>query len=512
VVELGGQRRKRVGRYVLFDAIAKGGMGAVHLAKQLGPVGFSRTVAVKRLRAKARHHVASLLDEARIASRIHHPNVIGILDVLAEDDAVYVVYELCQGVSLAHLFAATVRAGATIPPSVAVSVMCGALHGLHAAHEAQSELGDPLGIVHRDVSPQNVVLGADGSARVTDFGIALAAGRLQVTGPGVVKGKTAYLAPEQVVRGDLGRAADVYAAGVVLWELLTAKRLFGAEKDEDARVARILEGAIAPPSEVAPGAPAELDELVLRALRLQPRERFETARAFADALEERLAPASPRQVGEWVETWAQPELEHLRERLRAIDREAALFTGAGPIAILHGEGARAATPVPAPPDEPSGTLTAATTTSTDGPATSTDSLARAGGEARPAPSPALPERTARRRSAVPVALLGGALCAALGWAALRRPDPSPRSAASEPSVRPSAPPPAATSAASSSPALPQPSTAPSPIRSARPSVVTPPAASSARPPRLDDCIPPFTLDPDGVKIPKPQCLQRRPPP
>jgi len=151
------------------------------------------------------------------------------------------------------------------------------LLGLHAAHEAADDHGQPLGIVHRDVSPENVLVGADGTARVLDFGVAKAWGRLQVTREGQVKGKIAYMAPEQIRRGEVGRATDTYSAAVVLWELLTGRRLFEGERDAEL-IDKILFGAVDAPAAIAPNVPEELNGVVLRGLARNPAERFPTAR------------------------------------------------------------------------------------------------------------------------------------------------------------------------------------------------------------------------------------------
>src|ERR1700729_765840 len=189
-----------VGRYALYGELASGGMATVHLGRLLGPVGFSRTVAIKRLHAqfaKDPEFVSMFLDEARLAARIRHPNVVQTLDVVATEGELFVVMDYVQGESLSRLLRASRTVG-PIPVRVASAILCGALHGLHAAHEATDEHGVPLGLVHRDMSPQNVLVDVDGSARVLDFGVAKAAGRTQTTGRGKIKGKLRYMAPEQI--------------------------------------------------------------------------------------------------------------------------------------------------------------------------------------------------------------------------------------------------------------------------------------------------------------------------
>jgi serine/threonine-protein kinase len=192
------------------------------------------------------------------------------------------------------------------------------LHGLHAAHEARSETGEPLGIVHRDVSPQNVLVGADGLARVLDFGIAKARGRLQTTREGQVKGKLAYMAPEQIKLGEVSRRTDVFAAGIVLWEALTGERLFTGD-NEGHLMMRVVEAKVDPPSARRSGISAALDAVVVRALAREAADRFETAREMALALEAAGAIAPTSAVGRWVELTASATLEERAQRVRSIE-------------------------------------------------------------------------------------------------------------------------------------------------------------------------------------------------
>src|SRR5687767_6563935 len=190
-------------------------MARVHLGRLMGPAGFARTVAIKRLHeglARSPEAAATLLDEARLAARVQHPNVVAILDVLAVDGELTLVMEYVHGESLAVLLRAARARGEVVPPPVAVQIVREVLAGLHAAHEARSEAGEPLGLVHRDVSPQNILVGLDGAARVFDFGIAKAAGRYQETATGQLKGKVSYMAPEQLLGQAVDRRADVFAA------------------------------------------------------------------------------------------------------------------------------------------------------------------------------------------------------------------------------------------------------------------------------------------------------------
>jgi serine/threonine-protein kinase len=295
-----------IGRYALHAPIASGGMATVHFGRLLGPVGFSRTVAIKRLHphfARDPEFVAMFLDEARLAGRVRHPNVVSTRDVAALDGELFLVMEYVQGESLARLITLARERDVRIPDAIVASIMADLLHGLHAAHEATDEAGRPLEIVHRDVSPHNVLVGIDGSARVLDFGVAKAVGRLQMTREGQLKGKVAYMAPEQVQAGPVTRAADIYAASAVFWEALTRSRLFDGQNEAQI-LTQILRGKVRSPRELAPDVPSAVEEIVLRGLAQKPTQRFESARAMARALEGAMRLATPTEVSEWVEAMA----------------------------------------------------------------------------------------------------------------------------------------------------------------------------------------------------------------
>ncbi len=309
MVSMEGAREKNrddaplvIGRYALFDIIAAGGMATVHIGRLLGPVGFCRTVAVKRLHpmfARDPEFVSMFLDEARLAARIRHPHVIQTVDVVATKGELFVVMDYVEGESLSRLMRALRERGDLMPLRVVSAIVSGALQGLHAAHEAKDERGDDLGIVHRDVSPQNVLVGIDGLARVLDFGIAKATGRMQTTREGQVKGKLAYMAPEQVHGETMTRTADIYAAAIVAWEAITAQRLFRADS-ESAVLAKVLAGEVAPPSSLVPEVPKQLDAVIMRGLARDPALRFATAKEMAQALEKCVPPASSAEVAEWL--------------------------------------------------------------------------------------------------------------------------------------------------------------------------------------------------------------------
>jgi serine/threonine protein kinase/CheY-like chemotaxis protein len=313
-----------VGRYAVYGEIASGGMATVHFGRLMGASGFARTVAIKRLHpqfAREPEFVGMFLDEARLAARIRHPNVVPTLDVIATDGELFIVMEYVQGETLSRLLRALRERGEAMPPRIAASVLSGVAHGLHAAHEATDEKGAPLGIVHRDVSPQNVILGVDGVARVLDFGVAKAAVRLQTTRDGQLKGKLAYMAPEQLGSGVVNRLTDIYATGVLLWEALTGRRLFEAESEGEL-VAKVLLGQPPAPSTVNPAIPPEMDAIAMRALDLEPANRFQSAREMALALEGVPSISMHSQVGEWVATVAHDVLAFRAQRIADIETSA----------------------------------------------------------------------------------------------------------------------------------------------------------------------------------------------
>ncbi|MBS2011279.1 MAG: serine/threonine protein kinase [Deltaproteobacteria bacterium] len=313
-----------IGRYALFDELASGGMATVHLGRLLGPVGFGRTVAIKRLHEhylKDDEFVAMFMDEARIVARIRHPNVVPMVDVVQSEKGLFLIMEYVHGETLSRLMRSARQLKQPIPVRIVTAVLYGVLLGLHGAHETKGADGKLLGVVHRDVSPQNVIVGADGTARVLDFGIAKAAGRAQVTREGQIKGKLAYMAPEQI-RGAVDRRTDVFAASVVLWEALAGRRLHDGAKDVDI-VTRVIKGDFPKPSQFAADIPPELDEIVLKGLATKPDQRYASARDLAVDLEKRVGLAPTGEVAAWVETLAADVLEERSKMVSAMEIVAA---------------------------------------------------------------------------------------------------------------------------------------------------------------------------------------------
>ena len=295
-------------RYELLGELATGGMATVYLGRMRRPMGFARLVAIKCMHpqyAKDPSFASMFLDEARLTARLRHPNIVPTLDIVADGGHLLIVMEYVEGESLAGLLRLVRAASDRIPVAVACAIIHDLLLGLHEAHEATDDDGSALAIIHRDVSPQNVIVGLDGLARVLDFGVAKARSRVHHSNENEIKGKIPYMPPEQLFGESVDRRVDIYAAGVLLWEALTASRLFDGSSEESL-VRRIDAGEIAAPSTRVTGISAELDALVLRALCKDPEGRFPTALAMAEALSS-IATLPPRtEISAWMKRFARP--------------------------------------------------------------------------------------------------------------------------------------------------------------------------------------------------------------
>jgi serine/threonine protein kinase len=324
-------RISQVGRYTIFGQIAAGGAVMLHLARFSGPAGFSRIVAVKRLHPRLAEDPelrTAFLCEARQISNVRHRNVVPTLDVVVNETEVLQVLEHIQGATLGTLRNSALRQQQDIPLSVCAAVMVGALHGLHAAHEARGELGEPLEIVHAGVTPAHILVGIDGVPMMIGFGDARAVrGRTDVNPS--VPGEPTYLAPEQIRGERLTRATDIFSAAVVLWELLAARWLFGGVAEHERRYRLLQGGDLTPPSTIAARLPRGLDDVVMKGLRADPAERYRTALEMAAAIEHAIPCASQPMVGEWVTRTAADALAQQTEMLK--DIEVSSRSGALPI-------------------------------------------------------------------------------------------------------------------------------------------------------------------------------------
>lgn len=275
-----------VDRYRVISEVAHGGMAAVYAVQRSSIGGFEKLLALKVMLphlATNAHFVDMFLDEARIASQIQHPNVVQVLDVGQHERLPFILMEFLRGQSLSRLIHRVRETQASVPIQVWLGILAQAAEGLHAAHETLGADGILLGIVHRDVSPHNVFVGYDGQVKVVDFGIAAARGRLSGTHSGEVKGKLAYLAPEQLEReGPLARATDIWALGVVAWEIFAGKRLFAA-KDEANTIWNVLNQPIEDIERLVPRLPESAARMLMASLSRQAGKRPATAKEVARA-------------------------------------------------------------------------------------------------------------------------------------------------------------------------------------------------------------------------------------
>jgi eukaryotic-like serine/threonine-protein kinase len=321
-----------LGKYELIAELGHGGMADVFLAMIGGPTGsgFTKLAVIKRLRpnlVEDPEFVAMLVDEARISARLNHPNVIQTIEVGVEGEEYYLAMEFLEGQPLHRIQRRAARTGIPLPRDLEYLVIADALAGLHHAHELADYDGTPLGIVHRDVTPQNVFVTYDGSVKVVDFGIAKAAGRASETKQGIVKGKVRYMSPEQALGGTVDRRTDIFAAGILLWGAATGRRFWG-DTDDLGIVQALVAGKFDPsPRALDPKVPAEIDAMCRKALACNPDDRYATAADFLADLEAFLADhivSARRRLGAYLTSNFGKERAELRSVVeRASRRERA---------------------------------------------------------------------------------------------------------------------------------------------------------------------------------------------
>ena len=455
-----------IGRYMLHRQIARGGMATIHLARLMGDEGFSRIVAAKRLHpefAEDAEFVAMFLDEARVASKVHHRNVVPVLDVVTIGDEAILVQEYVHGAPL-HWLLRTARLGKVrVPLDIAVSIACQVLAGLHAAHETLDEMGMPLNIVHRDVSPQNMMIAIDGTARLLDFGVAKATMAAHVTREGQFKGKLAYSAPEQL-RGQATRQSDLYSLAMLLWETIVGHRMHQSAKAEAELITTVMTGNLPTMTETLAGEREAIgperwrelqaiESIIKAGLAVDVADRWATASAMEQALTDAMRPASTGEVAAWLKVLGR---EFIDKHDRALAAEEASWRRAVTTTRRR--------PVPATGEVPRMTSVSVT----------------------PDPSAALsqPQPVAPERRAGPnalIALLCGLVVAlTVGIVfAVRGPSAKPSAAEAATLPRPAAatllPPTAATHAVAAAPAV---RPVEPPVEPPMPSVTTPPAGAA----------------------------------
>jgi eukaryotic-like serine/threonine-protein kinase len=312
--------RERVGPYEILESLGRGGMARVDLARAQADAGFVRLVALKRLHEHLRDDatvVAMFHDEASLAARIRHANVVRPVDVIEGDGVLAVAFELVVGVTLSEAMRAASEDG--LPTPIAARLALDLLEGLEAAHTTVDESGVALVIVHRDVSPKNVMIDHGGHAKVTDFGLAKARVRAAVSAPGSMRGTLSYMAPEQFLDAEISPRTDVYSASVVIWEMLSGTSLFRGDS-EGMIVSRVLEGVVPRAGRGRTDVSDALADVVAKGLERRPEKRFAAAREMAIAIEKIVVPAAARDVAAWLEAKLGDLLEHRRDRVRAATR------------------------------------------------------------------------------------------------------------------------------------------------------------------------------------------------
>lgn len=297
---------REVGKYRIVRRLATGGMAEIYLAQARGIQGFEKYVVLKRILpqyAESETFVKLFLNEARVAATLDHPNIATVYDIGETDGMYFFTMEYLHGEDLGHLLRELVKRGERIPLEHALTIGAGVAAGLHAAHEKRGPDGRPLGIVHRDVSPSNVVVTYDGGVKLVDFGVAKITANAELTKTGSVKGKLAYMSPEQCGNGAIDRRSDIFSLGVLLYELTTQTRLFKADS-EAATLRMVLEARVPSPSTRVPGYPPELEQIIMKALARERDDRFASTREIQIALEQvargRGMLTSTASLGEWM--------------------------------------------------------------------------------------------------------------------------------------------------------------------------------------------------------------------
>lgn len=312
---------RQLGRYEILTQLATGGMASVYIARAQGVAGFERLVAIKVLHphlAYEQEFISMFLDEARLAARIRHMNVVPTLDMSdSPGDGYFLVMEYIEGNHLGVMLGRAAKRGERLGRPFVFRVLIDALQGLGAAHRLADENGKPLKLVHRDVSPHNILIGTDGIARLTDFGVAKADVRMASTRAGQFKGKLSYMAPEQAASNETDQRSDLFSMGIILWESLTGRRLFKGDSN-GATLNKLLHDPIIKPSDLWPDL-EPYDALVMKALDRDPDRRFQTADEFSEALDlvaGRAGVAKTRDVAEVVRDLDSEKLQDERQRVR----------------------------------------------------------------------------------------------------------------------------------------------------------------------------------------------------
>ena len=309
---------QQFGRFQLLKKIATGGMAEIHIVKQRGMGGFEKLVVIKKLLEKLtanRQFVQMFLNEAKIAARLSHPNVVQIYDLGFADGNFFIAMEYIQGENLRAMFKVCRREKTAVPLEHILKIASQICEGLHHAHTKTDVFGNPLNIVHCDVSPQNIIVSYEGVVKIVDFGIAKAATLYEDTMPGHVKGKLAYMSPEQCKGEPVDARSDIFSLGIVLWELVTGRRLYSLATPAEI-VGAITTRASPPPRQLNPGLPGDIDAIINRCLQKNPEDRFSSAleinRRLEDFIQSQGITSSAFDIGSFMQQLFQDKLGVLR--------------------------------------------------------------------------------------------------------------------------------------------------------------------------------------------------------
>ncbi|MCZ7678718.1 MAG: serine/threonine protein kinase [Sandaracinaceae bacterium] len=341
------------GKYLLLDRIAVGGMAEVYTAKSFGIEGFEKIIAIKRIlptMAEDRDFISMFIDEAKIAGHLTHANIVPIYELGKIGESHYIAMEYVWGKDLLQIMNRFRRMRRHMPPVMAAWIASKMLEGLDYAHRKRDRHGRPMGIIHRDVSPQNALVSYEGQVKLIDFGIAKAAARNTKTQAGVLKGKFGYMSPEQVRGNTIDHRSDIFAASTCLHEMLTGERLFVGESDFST-LEKVRNADVAPPSAMVAEMPAELEEILMKGLARDPDERWQTAGEMQEALQRFIAlqrpPFGTSKLNTWMRTAFAPEIAKEKARLDTFSKVGHPGMSAPPVPQPRASG-----PAPSPARKP----------------------------------------------------------------------------------------------------------------------------------------------------------------
>ena len=330
----------QLGKYQLLRRLATGGMAELFLARAAAMAGFEKHVVLKRIlpqHAESDDFIKMFLTEARLAATLHHPNIVQVYDIGEEGGQYFFTMEWVQGQDLRRIVRAARKAGVAVPLEHVLHIIAGVAAGLHHAHDKADTDGTPIGIVHRDVSPSNVLVTYDGAVKVVDFGIAKAAAFQSNTIAGTLKGKIPYMSPEQCRGEAVDRRSDIFSIGTLLWEMTTGVRLFAGD-NEIAIINRVAKGDVPTPTSIRPDYPRELEAIVMRALHSDPNQRYQNALDLQldleDFVRENRIPVSSARVGKFMRELFAEEIEAAAAQLSSERADRDVNRQSGPRAVV----------------------------------------------------------------------------------------------------------------------------------------------------------------------------------